>query len=450
VFTPSQAVAHKINIEKGGNKMLRSKKMMTVLLASSIVMATGCSSSSNPSTNGTSNESANGRGTAGAQGQKVKLEFLSNKSDVVDTVSKIIAKFQEKNPNIEITQNAPPNMLKVLSMRFSTNDAPPIFTVYPSAPSMTQPVKDGYIEDITGDPVLNNVDANAIEFGKNDGKNYAVPLAMEGYGVIYNVDMFKQLNLTPPKTYDELLQDAAKIKAAGKTPFLVPAKDFTYLRRFGAALLALDNPDINPFFKDVLTGKKHITDTNDMQNVAQKILDLSTKFGQNDLLGMSEDNAVREFINGNTAMMFSGMWNVNAIKKANPDQNVDMFLFPAVKAEDTKAPMQIGTALAIPKNSKTAKEAKQFIDFFATTEMSQLYADETQNISIVKGVKNKSKGNQVLIDAVAGNKIVRAADSPWKPSMQDDFGKGLQELLAGGTVDAFVKKMDGVFYGKGN
>jgi len=416
----------------------------TALFGAAVALAVtaGCS-------NGGEEVSGKEASTANTGG-KVKLELLSNKSDVTETLNKVIAKFHENNPNIEIEVNAPPNMLKVLAMRIANNDAPALFTVYPSAPSMRQPVKDGYYADLTGDKTLfSNVIPSFVDFSKTLDKNYTVPYALEGYGVTYNVDMFKELGLSIPKTYDELIQAAEKIKAAGKTPFLFPDKEYSVIRQTTAAFLGLDIPNASQLFDDVINGKQHIADNQEVRKVAQKVLDLR-KYGQKDLLGTAQDNVIRDMAAGKGAMFFHGMWQAPAIKKANPNLNIDIFPFPADKAEDTKVAMQVGTALSIPKDGKNNSEAKKFMEFFATTEMAQMYADETGNISVIQGVKPNYKENKTLADYALSGKLYRAADSTWTPAMQDDFGKATQELIGGGTIDAYMKKLEDIFYNKGN
>ncbi|SFM43485.1 raffinose/stachyose/melibiose transport system substrate-binding protein [Paenibacillus sp. 1_12] len=384
------------------------------------------------------------------KGKKLKLELMSNKTDVTETFNKVIAKFQEKNPDIEIEVNAPPNMLKVLALRIANDDAPALFTVYPSAPSMRQPVKDGYYADLTGDKTLfNNVIPSFVDFSKTMGKNYTVPYALEGYGVTYNVDLFKELGLSIPKTYTELIQVAEKIKAAGKTPFLFPDKEYSVIRQTTAAYLGLDIPDASQYFDDVINGKKHIADNQEVRKVAQKVLDLR-KYGQKDPLGTAQDNVIRDMAAGKGAMFFHGMWQAVAIKKANPSLNVDIFPFPAEKAEDTKVAMQVGTALSIPKNGKNNAEAKKFMEFFSTTEMGQMYADETGNISVIQGVKPNYKENKTIAEYALSGKLYRAADTNWTPAMQDDFGKATQELISGLTIDDYMKKLEEIFYKKGN
>ncbi|WP_028611649.1 ABC transporter substrate-binding protein [Paenibacillus harenae] len=426
-----------------------TKKILSIAITACLIVAAGCSAGTESVNNeqGSTNGANNGQSSKNTT-EKVKLEFLSNKADVAETMDKIIKGFQEQNPNIVIEQNTPPNMLKVLTMRFSTNDAPPVFTVYPSAPSFAQLLKDDNVAELTGDPVLENVEPSFVEFSQNNGKNYAVPYALEGYGVVYNADLFKELNLGIPQTYNELIQVAEKIKAAGKTPFVFADKEHSDLRRISAALLGLDMTDAVPFFQDVINGKKHIADREtEIRRFAEKTLELR-KYAQKDLLGMSGDNAVVEVANGKAAMYFMGMWKALAVKKANPSMNVAMFAFPAEKAEDTKVAMQVGTALAMPKDIKTPDEVKKFMAYFATTENAQLYSDETGQISVIKGVTHKVKENIGLAEMALAGKMYRAADATWTPAMQEDFGKATQELLGGASLEAYLKKLEEIFYNK--
>ena len=54
---------------------------------------------------------------------------------------------------------------------------------------------------------------------KVDGKTYAVPLSVSRWVVLYNKKMFADSGLAEPKTWDDLMAAADKLKAAGITPF---------------------------------------------------------------------------------------------------------------------------------------------------------------------------------------------------------------------------------------
>src|SRR6185437_10271601 len=54
---------------------------------------------------------------------------------------------------------------------------------------------------------------------------YAVPYAANANGVIYNKAIFEELGIEVPKTWDEFITVAEKVKASGKIPFYFTLKD---------------------------------------------------------------------------------------------------------------------------------------------------------------------------------------------------------------------------------
>src|SRR6056297_718175 len=58
--------------------------------------------------------------------QEVELEFFQNKREAVETFDKLIEKFEEENPNINIEQNHVPDAETVLKSRLARNNIPDI------------------------------------------------------------------------------------------------------------------------------------------------------------------------------------------------------------------------------------------------------------------------------------------------------------------------------------
>ncbi|MGB2823047.1 MAG: extracellular solute-binding protein [Phycisphaerae bacterium] len=63
----------------------------------------------------------------------------------------------------------------------------------------------------------------AISRGKAapDGKNYCITFDMVETGIYYNKDIFAELSLGVPETWEELLDTLRKIKASGRTPLVM-------------------------------------------------------------------------------------------------------------------------------------------------------------------------------------------------------------------------------------
>lgn len=382
---------------------------------------------------------------------KVTLEYFQQKQEVVQVVDDLIKKFEEANPNIEIKQNNVPNAGSVWQMRISTNDSPPISTQLPHNPVYRQAAMNGYMADLTNETFMQRVDEQLLkENVEVDGKQYLMPIALATLGVYYNVDIFNELGLSIPKTYDELIKVSEKIKAAGITPFLFPDKSLAAVRQEAEARLGLDVPNTIQVFEDVLAGKSHITDNMDVRIWAERILE-SRKFGQQDTMGLSSNDAVREFANGKSAMYFQGIWSIVPMKQNNPNLNFDMFPFPAMKAEETKISIIVDSAIGISSSTEHPDEAKKFIDFMSSPEIVQIYVDATQYPSAVKGVKNNVKEINQLASLIDAGRTYPLVESIFpKAEMRDELAQAVQKLIVTKDINALLADLDTTFFNKAN
>jgi len=420
---------------------------VSVWLITALVIAAGCSGGNV----GNQNESANNKPAGEASGaeSKVKIEFFQMKPEAVDIDNELIQMFQQKNSNIIVEQNNVPNPENVWMMRVSTNDAPAVFTHYPHNAVFQQMAKEGSVVDLTGDPLLANVQPAIVELSKIGGKNYLVPIALATLGIYYNVDIFEQLNLSIPKTYDELIQTAEKIKAAGITPFYFHDKDWNGIRQEVVFKMGLQLPDIEKFLDDVMKGKAHITDRPDMKPFAQRLYDLR-KYSQKDALGTGYDDALREFANGKAAMWFTGIWAVKTIKQANPNFKFSMFPVPPDKPENAKIQVSVDTAIGFPANGKHVEEARKFVEFMASKEAVQKYADVGGYPAAIQGVTNNVKEIAKLNELIEAGKVYPTIERLWPPGVNADVGKATQEMFATGDIDGYLQKLDAIFFNKLN
>ncbi len=114
-------------------------------------------------------------------------------------------------------------------------------------------------------PLLNNglirpLDELVAKYGQNlspnqlikiDGKVMAIAMMINTQHLMYRADILEQLKITPPKTYDEVLAAAEKIKASGLVPYPIGATtrtgwnlamDFTNLfLGYGGQFFTADN-----------------------------------------------------------------------------------------------------------------------------------------------------------------------------------------------------------------
>lgn len=103
-----------------------------------------------------------------------------------------------------------------LKTKFASNDAPDIFS---NGGDAEMEMWIDRLEDLSDQPWVNDLVDMAKEPMTKDGKVYGMPMNLEGWGYIYNKDLFEQAGITElPKTYTQLADAAQKLEAAGITP----------------------------------------------------------------------------------------------------------------------------------------------------------------------------------------------------------------------------------------
>jgi raffinose/stachyose/melibiose transport system substrate-binding protein len=181
---------------------------LTALVAATTLFAAGCSAGSLGS--------SSGEGSAGA----TTITFLTGATDTeVASAKSVIEAFQAANPNITIKHDTRPggsegdNLVKT---RLATGEMADVF-IYNNG-SLLQAIKpDQNLAPLDDQPWASQLDELFAASSKgSDGKLYGGPWGTAfGGGVLYNIPLYKKLNLQVPKTWDEFMKNNEAIKKDG-------------------------------------------------------------------------------------------------------------------------------------------------------------------------------------------------------------------------------------------
>jgi ABC-type glycerol-3-phosphate transport system substrate-binding protein len=127
---------------------------------------------------------------------------------------------------------------------FRTKNRPDLFT-WATGGQLQDLVKQNLVAD-TSDTWKKavddgNVPADLEQYFTIDGKQYCVPLSVGYWVMYYNKKVFADHNITPPTTWQEMMDAAAKLKSAGVTPFYHTNVLFSFA--WFETLLAGTDPD---------------------------------------------------------------------------------------------------------------------------------------------------------------------------------------------------------------
>ncbi|QQE78720.1 ABC transporter substrate-binding protein [Alicyclobacillus sp. SO9] len=396
---------------------------------------TGCGSS-------TSNSSGNS--STGSSGGKVTLQFLQNKTEAAGEFDKLIKQFEQKNPNIKITQINPPNADTVLKTDLTKNQLPDIISMGADS-TFIEMAQTGVLKSFAGSSELNNINPTYVkmlekEVGKSDP--YGLPFTVNAEPLLYNKTLLKKYKLTPPTTWSEMMSDAQKIKAAGGTPFYFGFKDsWTTMVPWNALAANLQGPN---FFKDLKSGKA--TFSNSYQTVAKRMQQLAS-YGEPGEFGKGYNDANKAFANGKSVFYIQGDWAISSIMQANPKLKLGAVLFPATNnASQTKLVSGIDSVLTMTTKTKHAADAQKFIDFLIQKSVAQSYSDSQKLFSAVTGVKDSSSIVAPLQQYMKAGRISDYPDHYYPSAMDANVSNMIQGFLVKKTAPAtFLKSLDSAY-----
>ncbi|GHJ42054.1 ABC transporter substrate-binding protein [Streptomyces sp. TS71-3] len=199
--------------------------------------------------------------------------------------------------------------------------------------------------------------------GAIDGKVYQLPTNTQTIpNVYYRKSMFAAAGITaPPKTYDELLADCAKLKAKGTTPFVVGGgKDAFPSVLPLTGTVATDVYRTDPDWMVKRRAGKVGFDQPDFVGALSKLGTLARK-GYIDPKMISLDYAATEqaFLKGKGAMYPMGSWFASAGDKSAIKDDIGVFRWPTGDGSELLSEYT-GGGLDVNAHSKNLDAAKKF------------------------------------------------------------------------------------------
>ena len=201
-----------------------------------------------------------------------------------------------------------------------------------------------------------------------DGKVYALPFTAEASMIFYNKDLFKKAGLDPakpPKTFDEMLNAARKIRALGKDYY-----GFTMAGQCGGCNVFEVAPHV------WASGGKILSDDGKtaMFN-SQQVTDTLTLYRQMWTEGLMPPNAKTDngsiqgttFQGGKTGMVTLGAFYVQTLMA---DKKIDFGVTPIMGKDGGAASFAGGDEIAVTKSAKNKAVAYDFVKW-ATSEEAQ-------------------------------------------------------------------------------
>lgn len=334
--------------------------------------------------------SASSGGSGGGSVTLQMVESLTNPARS-EVLKKLLGEFEAANPGIKVQLVSPPTEQadqKIQQMLQAGSGADVLevrdLTVGPFS-------NNGWLYDMSGDVAkwdgFANLTTQAQKYAKqNDGKTYFIPYGFYGLSLFYRTDLIKEAGFSaPPKSWDELLTQAAAIQDPTKNRY-------GYAFRGGkngsgnvvAAIEAYvgDTIDRENAFK--ITGGQSIFAAPEAQAAVDTYFELFRKASPPSSVAWGYPEMVEGFNNGSTAFLLQDpevIATVSASKVLKADQwnTAPLLTGPAGKASQPVATSGWGVA----ESSKNKEAAVKLVEFLSG-DASTVFAKENSLVPIQK------------------------------------------------------------------
>lgn len=315
-----------------------------------------------------------GGGGAEAEGKKT-VHIYQFKVEISEPLARLKTEFEKEHPDIQLdiqSVGGGTDYGASLRAKFSSGDEPDIFTI---GGNRERDMWLEYLEDLSGEPWAGDVKELAAEQMTVDGKLYGMPMNLEGYGFIYNKDLFKQAGITDkPVTLTQLREAAEKLKAAGIIPFANGYQEWFVLGNHNVNVAFAQQPDPEAFITGLTEGTEKFRD-NEIFDKWVDLLDVTMEYGNNNPLSTDYNAQVTMFANGEAAMMQQGNWTQPQLDGINPDLNLGILPMPIDDTAEDNDQLYVGVPnnWVINKNSPVKEEAKLFLEWLVTSDTGKKF-----------------------------------------------------------------------------
>ncbi len=371
-----------------------------------------------------------------APDHKIVLSVLNPKVEIATQFEQLVKEYEKEHPEVDIqirTVGGGADDRAMLMTQFAAGKGPDIYT---NGGYEEAKLWKSYLEDLSDQPWTRYAYDYALKPITMDGKIYGMPINVEGYGFIYNKDLFAKAGITAtPTTLSELTKVSEKLSVKNITPF---SNGYAEKWILGVILLNTgfahqSNPDA--FIKELTDGRQKFEGNKPFEGLLQ-LLDLTVQYGNKNSLTTDYNTAVTSFATGKTAMILQGNWIQPMLDKISPDMNIGFFPIPV----SDEAAKNDALAIGIPNNwavnkqttAKKKAEAKKFLNWMVSSKQGQTFM--TEQLKFIPAFSNiECKNSGPLADDIM-KYIKKGKTLSWNwykypAGVSDEFGPAMQAYI---------------------
>ncbi|WP_085506013.1 ABC transporter substrate-binding protein [Thalassobacillus devorans] len=405
----------------------------SALLASTIAL-TGCSFGEDSSSTSNSDENS---------GDQVTIDIFQFKVEFKNQFEELTDKYEEENPDVNInvkTVGGGNDYGSSLKTSFSSGEEPDIFNI--GGPSDLEQYED-YLADLSDTDAANAALDGTLTSVDKDGETLGLPFNQEGYGILYNKQIFEEAGIDPAeiKTHEDLVEatellESKKDELGIQAPFALPAKETWVIGNHLANAFLADE-----FNHDVMEAYNADSVEFAMGDQMKRFLDLQNEYSVQPTLSLDYSQQVEELFSlGEVAMIQQGNWVYNTIQEMDPEMAENNVGIMPIPVEGYEGSLPVGVPMYWSVNKESEEEvvqaSKDFLDWMYTSEEGKKFVtEEFKFIPAYEGYEDQEIADPISKDiyeyAAEGNTlgwVFLGAPTNWT---EGSLAVNMQQYLSG-------------------
>ena len=390
--------------------------------------------------------------SAQAQDLTGSLKIFSDMSNPAPraVMEGMVERFGEMHPDLDIELTViDREAYKTQICNFLTANAPDVANWY-AANRMRPYVDAGLFEDVSdlwAEPELADL-ASTKGAMTLDDKQWGVPYTYYQWGVYYRKDIFEELGLSEPASFDEMKSNCQAILDSGRKCYTIGTK---FLWTAGGWFDYLNMRTNGYDYHAKLTaGGIPWTDEGVAQTFAnwRELIDMGAFIDNHTAYSWQE--AMPFMVNGEAASYLMGNFAVAPLREAGLDDGkLDFYQFPAINPDVELAEDAPTDTFHIPSNAENKEAAKAFLKFVVSPE-NQTLINNGENLgqlpvnaqSSVDADKFLKEGFAMLSSNSPGG-VAQFFDRDAPAEMAKVAMEGFQEFMVKpDNLDRIIERLD--------
>ena len=352
------------------------KKVIAIALSLVMVLSMAACGSTSGSVSSVGGSISASEKTAASEdtGEKITLTCFMSLGQWADHIDELSAAYTAEHPNITLEWELPSSSTAsdLLKGKLAADEMPDVLGVNYGESTKQWAPHLLPLNDIVDTLKAEGTPETSIEAGYYEGNFYHVPLIMEGYGILYNMNYLKEAGWdTTPTTFDELVQLCEDLEAAGIQPFVNHYKEdkLTLTYHYGMVPGMIKDEPFT-YVEDLKAGKDMDVVNDADWNAMVDFYDLTMKYGNADALTTDKQTARNDFFTEKAAMITDeGSWELANIRSINPameDYVVQSYVPLTNDASRNKLSVDM-ISISVSATSKHPEEAKELVEWLANS-----------------------------------------------------------------------------------